>query len=541
MSDIRPTHNAPPPAQRSDIDLMQSRRALHLVISSLPHLLLQISVQDEITAFFIPPGFPAILNAQELETGQPLINVIPATFWAAVEAALAEVRAAGKVITLEEACSVEDEALYFEIKVAPVIDSADVLITMNDITRRMRAEMAEREQRIFAEALVDTATALNSTIELDEVLDQILASLHRVIPHDRGNIMMIEQGFARVVRCRGYDDPDEQAQITRMRLVIADVPNLALMLESQQPLLVLDTSEHPDWLTITGNQWEGAYAGVPITGGSEIIGFINLESATAGAFSTADRARLRAFADQAAIALNNARLFRQLQTRNAELDAFTHTVAHDLKTPLQTIMGYATLLGMKIGKERAAEIDEYLEAIDGRVRTMGRIIESLLLLATVRDSAETMHTVDVSPVIHAAVTRFETEIARKGIEVVVADDIPPLLGYGPWLEEVFANLISNAVKYIDATPQNVPRIEIRGWDMGDGWVRCEVRDNGPGIDIRDQARLFNMFTRFHTKQASGHGLGLSIVQRIIVKLGGTLGVESMPNQGSTFWFTLPAA
>src|SRR5437016_11199422 len=104
------------------------------------------------------------------------------------------------------------------------------------------------------------------------------------------------------------------------------------MAETQQPLLIRDTSEHPDWATIATTAAMGAYAGVPIHGGSEVIGFINLESALPGAFSARDRARLQAFADQAAIALNNARLFKQLNLQNAELDAFTHTVAHDLKS-----------------------------------------------------------------------------------------------------------------------------------------------------------------------------------------------------------------
>jgi two-component system sensor histidine kinase/response regulator len=140
-------------------------------------------------------------------------------------------------------------------------------------------------------------------------------------------------------------------------------------------------------------------------------------------------------------------------------------------------------------------------------------------------------------VAQAALQRFKAELGA-GITVDLSPDLPLALGYGPWLEEVFANLIGNAIKYIGK--QNpAPRIAIRG-SLHAGLAYYAVQDNGIGIQPEDQARLFEMFTRFHHDQATGLGLGLSIVQRIVVKLNGTLGVESTPGQGSTFWFALPA-
>jgi signal transduction histidine kinase len=112
------------------------------------------------------------------------------------------------------------------------------------------------------------------------------------------------------------------------------------------------------------------------------------------------------------------------------------------------------------------------------------------------------------------------------------------MGYGPWIEEVFANLISNAVKYI-GKDNEAPCITIRGMRDGD-MVRYEVEDNGLGIKPEDQARLFDMFSRFHKGEEAGFGLGMSIIQRIVTKLKGTMGVQSEPGVGSTFWFALPA-
>ena len=113
------------------------------------------------------------------------------------------------------------------------------------------------------------------------------------------------------------------------------------------------------------------------------------------------------------------------------------------------------------------------------------------------------------------------------------------MGHAQWIEEIFANLVSNAIKYMGKDNPD-PRISIRGKPEGD-MVRYEVCDTGVGIAPDDQARLFEMFTRLHTVNAEGLGLGLSIVHRIINKLNGQIGVESEVGKGSTFWFSLPAA
>lgn len=116
-------------------------------------------------------------------------------------------------------------------------------------------------------------------------------------------------------------------------------------------------------------------------------------------------------------------------------------------------------------------------------------------------------------------------------------DFPTVLGNAAWLEEVFANLVDNAIKYIgEQNPE--PRIVIRGQQEGTH-ARYEVSDNGRGIQPEDLPKLFEMFTRFHNREAKGSGLGLSIVRRIIGRLGGEIGVESEPGAGSAFWFTLP--
>jgi signal transduction histidine kinase len=138
---------------------------------------------------------------------------------------------------------------------------------------------------------------------------------------------------------------------------------------------------------------------------------------------------------------------------------------------------------------------------------------------------------------------FVIKTGQATVQMVNATAWPVARGYGPWVEEVWANYISNAVKY-GGQP---PRIELGATPLppanesGEGRVRFWVRDNGPGITPEDQARLFTPFTRLDQVRAAGHGLGLSIVRRIVEKLGGEVSVESQVGQGSTFSFTLPAA
>lgn len=231
----------------------------------------------------------------------------------------------------------------------------------------------------------------------------------------------------------------------------------------------------------------------------------------------------------------------ELEATNRELDAFSHTVAHDLKSPLSLISGYISLLRHDQPEARITDVTDILDTIDHATLKMGSMIQSLLKFARLRDAAKTLVPIDTSPIAHAAAARFEHTITARGIALIIDPAMPRALGYGPWIEEVFANLIDNAIKYI-GSKNPAPRIEVRGLPQpDDDRVRFEVRDNGIGIAPQNVARLFDMFSRFDTAEASGFGLGLSIVARIVQKQSGTLGVESEQGQGSTFWFTLRAA
>ncbi|MBN1285996.1 MAG: hypothetical protein JXB47_11410 [Anaerolineae bacterium] len=223
-----------------------------------------------------------------------------------------------------------------------------------------------------------------------------------------------------------------------------------------------------------------------------------------------------------------------------ELDAFAHTVAHDLKAPLGIVIGMSELLRQSTDIAFGDMHLEVLRSIIWNAYKMDTIIDELLVLAGVRRLEEVpMAPLDMEQIAVEAQQRLIYMIEEYRAEIVLlpADAWPAALGYAPWVEEVWANYISNAIKY-GGQP---PRVELGAAPHPGGMVIFWVRDNGGGIAPEDRKRLFAPFTRLDRMRARGHGLGLSIVQRIVERLGGKVGVESTPGQGSKFSFTLPAA
>lgn len=221
-----------------------------------------------------------------------------------------------------------------------------------------------------------------------------------------------------------------------------------------------------------------------------------------------------------------------------ELDAYAYTVAHDLKSPLSQISGFAELLAQDFDQqtEFGEEQREMVQYIRKSATKMTDIIVSLLLLASVRKTdAVKMSRLDMALVVEEVRQRLAHTINEREAEITVPAGWPDAVGYAPWVEEVWANYLSNALKY-----GGQPPCVILGADNpNNGRVRFWVEDNGPGLTPEEQAQLFAPFTRLDQMHVDGHGLGLSIVQRIVDRLGGETGVESAPGEGCTFWFTLP--
>lgn len=237
----------------------------------------------------------------------------------------------------------------------------------------------------------------------------------------------------------------------------------------------------------------------------------------------------------------NLRLQQEVAEREKlieELDAFAHTVAHNLKDPLGVTVNYAQFIKGYHARLSAKDLEQYTDKIIVNGHKMADIIDELLLLASVRIEEVVPEPLDMAPIVAEAQGRLAHIIEETHAEIVVPNKWPVAWGYGPWVEEVWANYISNAIKY----GGDPPRVKLGATSTPNRMIKFWVQDNGGGLSPEAQARLFVPFSRLNQNTAKGHGLGLSIVQRIVEKLGGEVGVESKSvsnGAGSVFSFSLP--
>jgi PAS domain S-box-containing protein len=240
-----------------------------------------------------------------------------------------------------------------------------------------------------------------------------------------------------------------------------------------------------------------------------------------------------------------------LEAQNAELDAFAHTVAHDLRSPLTGLIGFIDLLRQQTAVKHSSQAQTFVQYVHRNAAKMNNIIDELLLLASVREvDAVDLRPIDMQRTVHEIWSRLDYLIDEYQAEVIVPDTWPEAIGYPSWVEEVWVNYFSNALKYGGRPKLGIRPVVELGYDMTNGggdaaseseMIRFWVRDNGLGLTDKERAQLFTPFERLHNVRVEGHGLGLSIVRRIVEKLGGEVGVESTLGEGSLFYFTLPRA
>jgi PAS domain S-box-containing protein len=315
-----------------------------------------------------------------------------------------------------------------------------------------------------------------------------------------------------------------------------------------------------------------SYVVIPLFVQDELIGALHLEATFPRAFAAEHVDVGIEIAVLLAVGIRQARLYKraqkeiaereraqaalhqrtiELEAQNAELDAFAHTVAHDLKNPLSSIMGYADLLtdltedGISVAQGHSELITQQI--IEG-AEIMDKIIEGLMLLAGVRKQEVVFEPLDMANIISKVQRSLAGLIEEHHVEIVLPEGWPTAFGYEPWVEVVWNNYVSNAIKYGGRPPRvevgaDVPPLSSPPHAGGKerGMVRFWVRDNGRGLSPEELSRLFAPFERLGQERVQGYGLGLSIVRRIIDKLGGEVGVESEIGQGSEFWFSLRGA
>jgi light-regulated signal transduction histidine kinase (bacteriophytochrome) len=316
-----------------------------------------------------------------------------------------------------------------------------------------------------------------------------------------------------------------------------------------------EIGERGAWLEKTALQREGLRSRllVPLIIQERVVGVLSAASRQPSAFSEENQHILATVAEQLAIAIQNARLYEQVQHHTAELEqrvlertaqlnavnheleAFAYSVSHDLRAPLRALDGFSAALLSQYQGQLDEQGQHYLDRIQAASGRMGQLINDLLNLSRITRREMSRQQVDLSSLAQEIAAELHTSNPQRQVEVVIADEMT-VQGDAPLLRIVLENLMNNAWKFTGQQPQ--AHIEV-GMTQQSGECVYFVRDNGAGFDMAYVNKLFAPFQRLHSMQEfPGTGIGLVTVQRIITRHGGRIWTEAAVNQGAAFYFTL---
>lgn len=287
---------------------------------------------------------------------------------------------------------------------------------------------------------------------------------------------------------------------------------------------------------------------VPLLISPEVRGAITFSSRAAEAFSPEEREFLKDIARIVSLAVVNLLLKDELkfqsaltQEKNTELQNFVYTISHDLKTPLFSILGLAQILKEELATARVASADPYLDRLLVNAARMDTQIKELVTLSKIGMYTPKPEPLDLGVVVREALAGLDVKIRERKAEIAIAEGMPAIATDRALLGRILENMIDNAIKYVPR--DRIPTLAIgaaadrRG---GRRFVRIVFSDNGCGIAERDREKIFTLFSRLKTvPDVEGTGAGLSIVKRMVEKLGGTIGLESTEGVGSRFAVEIP--
>jgi PAS domain S-box-containing protein len=495
---------------------------------------------------FNPAAARMLAYPSDALTGQPIAHALPQ--WPTLVAQHRDETGARTDIGLGEG---EARRIY-DLRIQPLFDPQNHihgwLVLLHDITERERAEAAARDRERFLGLLHDITHAALETPDIPAMQRVLTDRMRDLFDADGCDLILWDED--------GETLQPMTAPAGRPALPPPDAATLtAAALRIGRPLAIDDVRDTPHLDPDVGETVPvRSLLGLPLIAGDEKLGAAWIAFHEPHPFTDKEIDRGAQVAEQVALAVAKVELVaelqrysRDLEARNEELGAFAHTVAHDIKSPLGTLLGSANLMAERytdLTPEEHRQLSQNVVTIGYKINN---IVDELLLLAEVRKGDVTLAPLDTDRIVRDAQARIAPLIAEHQAEVIVPKRWPAALGYRPWVEEVWINYLSNAIKYGGDPDAGIPpRVELgyREPDTshtdGRRAVCFWVRDNGPGLTPEAQARLFAPFTRLDQARAEGHGLGLSIVRRIVDKLGGEVGVESRVGEGSTFTFTLPA-
>jgi len=426
---------------------------------------------------------------------------------------------------------------------------AAVVVRQIDLVRALEERGAELGRKVDQlEALSEVGEAVSSSLVLDEVLTTIIMNAVRFAGCDGGSIMEYVER-ERCFSVRSAYASDRLLERLRTIKVGLDDTLVGRAAKEGHPIAIpdLDEVELDTHLRLLHEDGWRSMVAVPVLRGERIVGALVVRRRTTGEFSSDTIEFLESFASQSALAVWNAQLFRELETKSAELEVvsrhkseFLASMSHELRTPLNAVIGFSEVLLERMFGELNDRQDEYLRDILGSGRHLLQLLNDILDLSKVEAGRMELEpsTFSLRSALEYGVSMVRERAARHGIHlsINVDDDVDTVESDELRVKQVLVNLLSNAVKF---TP-----------DGGDVSMNARERehqtavwvsDTGIGIAPADQERIFESFQQGQrgTQSEEGTGLGLTLCRRIVSLLGGTMWLESEVGVGSTFGFTIP--
>lgn len=350
-----------------------------------------------------------------------------------------------------------------------------------------------------------------------------------------------------VLAARGLDLPDDDFLSVPLHHSLSGVA-----VRTGQPVIESDPKSRKEHkvpflkhLNLAG------FASFPLVAGGEVRGTLMLASTEPKAYderfrrmcvsmSMAIAVYLERLEAEAALRESEA-LYRamagELQQANQELEAFAYSVSHDLRAPLRTMQGFAHALLQKFGDELPAEARDFARRIIASGQQSEGLISDLLAYSRLTFERMDLKPVDLKSVVEAALEQVQADVQDANAHVDVAKGLPSVLGNHSTLVQVMANLVANAVKFVPS--DRTPEVRISAEEAGDQ-VRVSVTDNGIGVPEGQEERIFRVFERLlEGGDYPGTGIGLALVRKGMQRIGGTCGVDRLPDGGSSFWIEVP--
>jgi signal transduction histidine kinase len=435
---------------------------------------------------------------------------------------------------------------------ATFANQAVIAIENANLFKELQARTTELTRSVEQlTALGDVGRTLSSTLDLDTVLQTIVTRASQLAGTDACSVFEYDAA-TEAFHLRATHNLDEEVVALARRTPIRKGEGVqGRMAVTRQPVQIPDMAEEDayrgplrDVLLRTGTR---AVLAIPMLREDQLIGGLTVNKKTPGKFSSEIIELLKTFATQSALAIQNARLFREIADKSRQLEAasqhkseFLANMSHELRTPLNAIIGFSEVLTEHMFGELNEKQDEYLKDIYASGQHLLSLINDILDLSKIEAGRMELELADfdLPQAINNALTLVRERAGRRDIALHQAGDqrLGQIRGDERKIKQVLLNLLSNALKF---TPEG-GRVEVRA-GIVDGRAEISVTDTGVGIAPEDQEAVFEEFRQVGTaaKQAEGTGLGLALSRRFIELHGGRIWVKSQVGVGSTFTFTMP--